>query len=352
MLLQDKKRHTVKTRRMDKKGISLMIGYILLVSFAIIIGIATYTWIKTYVPAESLECNEGVSLLVKNAEFDSETRELSLTLKNTGKFGIGGIFIHVKNNSNQETEIIDISNTLISGGEIQGNSTWFSLTEENSLLPNDEKTIVFQLDEKTEEPISVRVIPFRHQVFDNKRRFVSCGEARTSQSVRDANALENLIVFTSSVGYSADFSEGSGSTGIERADSLCNSLASNAGLSGTYVAWLSDSSVNAKDRISNGVYVLPGTPLAIVANDINDLLDGSLDREINQDENGEWVGAGVFTGTKSDGTKNDNNCNDWSSTSASLDADRGHCSEVDSRWTEFNTEKCNDKARIFCFEIL
>jgi len=39
---------------MNKKGISVIIGYLLLVSFAIIISGMVYVWMKTYVPTEKL----------------------------------------------------------------------------------------------------------------------------------------------------------------------------------------------------------------------------------------------------------------------------------------------------------
>ena len=38
--------------RMSKKGLSIMIGYVLLVTAAIVIGVVVYQWMKTYLPTE------------------------------------------------------------------------------------------------------------------------------------------------------------------------------------------------------------------------------------------------------------------------------------------------------------
>ena len=46
----------------NKKGLSVMIGYVLLVTFAIIISAIVYQQIKTYLPTEDKVCPEGVSL--------------------------------------------------------------------------------------------------------------------------------------------------------------------------------------------------------------------------------------------------------------------------------------------------
>ena len=47
-----------------------MIGYVLLVSLAIIMGGIIYTWMKTYVPKDALECPEGTSLIIKGYEYN------------------------------------------------------------------------------------------------------------------------------------------------------------------------------------------------------------------------------------------------------------------------------------------
>jgi len=48
-----------------KKGVSIMIGYILLISMAAAISVFVYGWVKTYVPKDISECPDGTSLSIK-----------------------------------------------------------------------------------------------------------------------------------------------------------------------------------------------------------------------------------------------------------------------------------------------
>ena len=54
----------------DKRGISIVIGYILLVTVSIAMSILVYQWLKTYVPKEFLECPDGTSILAKEISYD------------------------------------------------------------------------------------------------------------------------------------------------------------------------------------------------------------------------------------------------------------------------------------------
>ena len=46
----------------NKKGVSEIIGYILLVAIVVTISIFVYQWLKTYVPQDAISCPDGVSL--------------------------------------------------------------------------------------------------------------------------------------------------------------------------------------------------------------------------------------------------------------------------------------------------
>ena len=169
----------------NKKAVSIMVGYVLLVVFAVIIGAVVYQWLSTYIPKEPLGCPEGSSLFVKDAIFDSSNSELNLTLRNNGRFNIAGYFIHAKNSSSQELAIIDLSIYLdeSSGGSKFGNSVLFAFSGENSLKPGNKKTNIFDIPPEIGKPYSVRIIPTRFQEEDNRERFVSCGDARVEQIV-------------------------------------------------------------------------------------------------------------------------------------------------------------------------
>ncbi|MEK6842805.1 MAG: hypothetical protein AABX84_03230, partial [Nanoarchaeota archaeon] len=99
----------------NKLGISVMIGYILLISMAIMMSIIVYQWVKTYVPQKSIECEDGVSLFVQSYNNDCDNERLDLTLKNNGRFDIAGYFIHATTSPTQELAVIDISSETAKG---------------------------------------------------------------------------------------------------------------------------------------------------------------------------------------------------------------------------------------------
>ena len=62
----------------NKRGISIVVGYVLLVSFAVFMGVVVYQWMKTFVPKETLDCPEGTSLFIKDYTYKCSTGELNL----------------------------------------------------------------------------------------------------------------------------------------------------------------------------------------------------------------------------------------------------------------------------------
>tara|TARA_Y100000310_G_scaffold327046_1_gene392796 strand:- start:384 stop:917 length:534 start_codon:yes stop_codon:yes gene_type:complete len=168
----------------NKKGISVMIGYILLISTLVVMGAIVYTWMKTYIPTDIINCPDGVSIYIKTIKCESTngSYQLQIDLKNNGRFDIGGYFIHAASNASQELATIDITENLISSGTKMNPGIKFDIGigEDNSLKPNKEVTNVFLLN----NTISlVEIIPIRFQKDDNKNRFVSCGDSKVKEIV-------------------------------------------------------------------------------------------------------------------------------------------------------------------------
>ena len=170
----------------QKKGVSVMIGYILLVVFVIVISAIVYQWLRSYVPSDPLECSDEISLFIKGATFNSS--QLNLTIKNTGKFNIAGYYIHSKNDSSQELPTIDLANYLNNSlyyGRPATNLSnlvlFIGLNEEkeNSFEPGEQATHIFNVPASTGNITAIRVIPTIFQKEENRNRFLSCGNSRT-----------------------------------------------------------------------------------------------------------------------------------------------------------------------------
>jgi hypothetical protein len=139
--------------------------------------------------------------------------------------------------------------------------------------------------------------------------------------------------------------------GLAAADAICNADAAAAGLTGNFVAWLSTSTVDARDRLADGsrgwvrVDGLPvmDTVTAFLAsnrmyNPINVHADGSLAQTL------------VWTGTNGDGThKVGLSCNDW--TSEFLDGTEGSVTASLPELTDYWENYCIGTGSFLCFEL-
>jgi len=168
----------------NKRAVSIMVGYVLLVTSAVIMGVIVYQWIRTYVPTEALECPDGVSIFLKEYSYDCEVEELTITLKNNGRFNLAGYFIHATNDSSQELATIDLSG-YTALGEDMGGTVLFARTT-NSFEPGEETNPphIFDLSNSDIGKIySVEIIPVRFQEEEGKTRFASCGNAGVKEII-------------------------------------------------------------------------------------------------------------------------------------------------------------------------
>ena len=140
--------------------------------------------------------------------------------------------------------------------------------------------------------------------------------------------------------------------GLVGGDAICQALADDARLGGTWLAWLSETngdSVATRFTQSADPYVLVGG--AQIAADWAALIDGAIDVPINRDENGDPISSEilfVWTGTSAMGTGVSPCCEDWTTTSSG--AAKGMTDATDAKWS-FNTGmNCSELAHLYCFE--
>jgi hypothetical protein len=163
----------------NKKGLSIMIGYVLLITFAIIMSTVIYQQLKSYTPKDKLECGDGISMYIQEAECikDGERYGLNLTLKNNGKFGITGYYIRGEDDPNKESIYADLSSFFVTGdSSLQfGNSIQFVSNKDNAFYPNDDpKLNKYSLPNKI---YSLEIIPLIYKIEENKKRLVSCSDS-------------------------------------------------------------------------------------------------------------------------------------------------------------------------------
>jgi hypothetical protein len=152
-------------------------------------------------------------------------------------------------------------------------------------------------------------------------------------------AMEHTI-FVSSADLGGDFG------GIAIADALCTDLATRAGLGGTWLSILSDSTVDARDRIAIGG-AIRNTMGELVAENQKDLWDGFIAAPVAYTEAGDQFLASPYTGTNADGTASADHCQDWTAMNGAngLLGDAGYAG---SSWVESDVGNCNQSLPFYC----
>jgi len=95
----------------NKKGISVIIGYVLLITFAVVMGVIVFAWMSSYILNDEEKCSDDVSLIVSSYTYTCETGKLSLEFQNKGLFNISAFKIRGSNNETRERATIRFEGT-------------------------------------------------------------------------------------------------------------------------------------------------------------------------------------------------------------------------------------------------
>ncbi len=88
-----------------------------------------------------------------------------------------------------------------------------------------------------------------------------------------------------------------------------------------------------------------------IADDWDDLVDGTLDAPLNTDELVNQHVSGVWTGVDATGAGQTPRCSDWTDPSGSPTSGRsGRSFVTDSKWTTGSFASCNSTKPVYCFE--
>jgi hypothetical protein len=149
------------------------------------------------------------------------------------------------------------------------------------------------------------------------------------------------------------------STGLEAADCICQEHAKRWGnLSGTYRAWLSDSSHSAAARLAHSSEPYVNRRGEVVAADWASLATLQCTDVLGYDEAGEPTSGLLWTGSQPSGDAGTEyeTCREWNSSgagatglagSATVDAYRANFPGC---WSAWGLRACDDQNRLACFE--
>ena len=137
-----------------------------------------------------------------------------------------------------------------------------------------------------------------------------------------------------------------GDDGIAIADAICRQEAIAAGFEGDFVALLSTSGRDAKDRLSAGSFVQPDYD--VIGTDKDDLFDDTIGVAINLQADGDTSAVDVWTATLADGTADSNTCGDWALTTGT--ALKGLSSATDTTYLNNGSQTCATSSPFYCVQ--
>jgi hypothetical protein len=152
--------------RADKKGVNLMIGYVLLIVIAISLSVLVFAYLKLYLPKDEPKCYEDVSVSIDKLECLGSNTDyvVSLNLTNRGLFTIHGVFIRIGEEGRVFKKLL--------------NSDGLITTEDGLLKPEETWSVSFTYN----EPAGIKEVEVEPFLFiDNKPAL--CEKAVVSQLV-------------------------------------------------------------------------------------------------------------------------------------------------------------------------
>ena len=166
----------------NRRGLSVVIGYVLLIVISISMSIIVYNWLIPIIPKDLPKCSEGTSIFIRDIAYSCTpgAETLNITVKNSGDFSVNGYSIRVSNVSDLDSlAVIDISSRVLLGGKISGNSIVFNELIYNYLTPDEPTNVRMTSFNVTGygQLYKVEIIPTRLQEYGNRKISVRCGDA-------------------------------------------------------------------------------------------------------------------------------------------------------------------------------
>jgi hypothetical protein len=169
----------------NKKGVSVLIGYILLIVIAITVAVTVVAPALFKIAPDPdnpyNECPEDVSIIIESASCDEapNPNEIKLQIKNSGRFNIAGVYIRGSGDVNEvPTYQFNYANSEV--------ITWPRDSVDNVIKKGEEIPGLPDLNYKTlgTNLVKIEVVPFRFEEREGKQNeIVRCPNARIVQEV-------------------------------------------------------------------------------------------------------------------------------------------------------------------------
>jgi len=154
----------------NKKGISEIVGYVLLVLIAISLSSFVFFYLKTYLPKEKPVCPSDITLIIQ--DHSCLATQLNLTLLNKGLFSVDAAYVRVGPVGSKVKQLVN-QNDLFFGVD--------PVTGAKGLIPGKSFSKIYTSQAITSGTIEIEVQP---AVFTGKGDEVAlCDKAVITQTI-------------------------------------------------------------------------------------------------------------------------------------------------------------------------
>jgi len=162
-------------KKQNKKAVSLMLSYVILISIVIALSIGVFVWLKTVSNINPVtDCNEGTSVILESSVCNGVS--INLTIKNNGRFNVSGVLVSVGNDTRKTPMIYLSAKNQIS------NPGFYSFIPE--LGPGAKTSAIFE--KGTSDIKKIVIVQIQPFIIDKKKK-VFCSESIIKQQIPECN---------------------------------------------------------------------------------------------------------------------------------------------------------------------
>jgi len=172
----------------NKKGISNIIGYVILISITISLSILVYNWLSFYVQEDTTpKCPDGISISIE--DYSCSPSMISIKLKNRGRFSIDGYIMKVHDDINAELGMYEVSTTLFSNENLIDEK----FKPENIFYKTEDLS---KLDLSKLDLSQVTLLEIQPIYFSSQNKIIYCPEVITKKVTCNRNIItDGLLLY-------------------------------------------------------------------------------------------------------------------------------------------------------------
>jgi len=137
----------------DKKAVSLIVSYVILITITLSLSVLVYNWLRFYVSGDEIpECSSNVNIIIQdyycvrsyvNPETGMEPGNLQITLKNKGLFNISGFALRVHDREGAESGFytLDYEGAKMVPGEEYNKTYYFDKVLDDEYIDYNLETV-------------------------------------------------------------------------------------------------------------------------------------------------------------------------------------------------------------------